>query len=323
MKTYNLDQLLLLAPESVKYDQRLNVMFAIRAALANDEPELSYGKVHRLASLAHYLCDWPTLQKFQNCTQWQGNSMENILPDIQMGSYDLALAKLELAIQKSPDDLQLTTAKQKINQLIEHLPYPLAELKKEAISITPLQFHHVADFGWQYGDSHIAELCNLPVFPSAQHWLAWLYLCQQQPERHLFAVMHQDYGFIGSVNLQVFEETGFFYYWLGKDFQRQGYGPAAVNILLHIGRSYLGMQGCYAKVFDYNTVSNKAIAKLGFKRLPVKAFAPSDAEVFYYLGQEKNTSEHYHKLSWLLRQLQSEIQLETPPRSFSFCRKSL
>lgn len=307
-----LAQLCQLAPESARHQQRLEIMFAIRAAMANPALKLSAEEANRLASLARYLCDWPTLQKLQSCNLWQAISIEKILPDIQMGNFARALAKLKLALQSNVEDLKLTTARQELNQLMRHLPYPLAGLKRGAISITPLQFYHVADFGWQYGDSQIAELCNLPLFPSAQHWLAWLHLCQQQQERHLFAVIHQDYGFIGSVSLQVFDGIGFFYYWLGVDFQRQGFGPIAVDILMHVGRRYLGMHSCYAKVFDYNLVSNKAIAKLGFERLPLKALPPSDAEIFYYLGPEKNIPEHCKSLGWLLRALQSGIELDIP-----------
>ncbi|MDP5135031.1 GNAT family protein [Rheinheimera baltica] len=309
LATLTLAQLCQLKHENIQHQHRFDVLLALRAALVTASPPVTSEQAHRLVALARYLCDWPTLLDMQNRGLWQASSAEKVQPEIQLGWFDLALAQVENALQTHCYDMELVITRQELQHVIDTMPYPLAALKNGAVSLTPLQFYHVADFGWQYGDAKIAQLCNLPLFPSAQHWINWLHQCQQEQQRHLFAVMHEDFGLIGSVSLQVFDGLGFFYYWLGSDFQGQGLGPKAVDILMRLGQRYLGMRCCYAKVFDYNPVSNRAIAKLGFERLPFKALPPSESEVFYFKGGKCSTNTHYQDLQTLLSDLNSDIHL--------------
>lgn len=305
----SLRQLCQLPHAAVAPQQRLAVMRAARLALVDSQPALSGADTNKLAALAHHLCDWPLMQQMQARGLWRPTVAEQLLPAIQLGQFEQALDTVErrLACGESTDSLR--PVQQALLQELRQQPYPLTALQQGAVSLTPLRFHHVADFIWQYADPSIGQLCNLPVFQSAEHWMTWLYLCQQEPARHLFAVMHTDYGFIGSVSMQVFDGVGFFYYWLGVDFQGQGYGPAAVNLLLQLSQQHLGMRCCYAKVYEYNLVSNKAISKLGFQRLMLRALPPSEAEVFYYLGAAQNDAAHHRSLGLLLQQMNSGIEL--------------
>ncbi|ALZ74605.1 GNAT family N-acetyltransferase [Rheinheimera sp. F8] len=313
LSSLSLRQLCQLPHAVVQPQQRLAVMRAARAALT--DPALAGADAGKLAALAFYLCDWPLLQMMLVQGLWQPAVTEQLMPAIQLGQFDQALGTVGQALATGDTDEQLLELQPALLQMLGQLPCPPAALRHDAVSLTPLQFHHVADFIWQYADPAIGRLCNLPVFPSAEHWLTWLYLCQQEPTRHLFAVMHADYGFIGSVSLQVFDGIGFFYYWLGADFQGQGFGPIAVKLLLQFGRQHLGMQCCYAKVFDYNLVSNRAISKLGFQRLTLRALPPSEAEVFYYLGATQSRACHHRSLGLLLQQMNSGIELAAlPPR---------
>lgn len=306
----SLQQLCQLPHELIRHQHRLDLIHAIRSCIAEPGVRLSEANSRKLVKLMIYLSDWPGLKLLQRLGLWSPSPVEKSLADIQMGKFDRALDSLNSALQSGAAEPSLQATQQELVRLIRQMPCPAQALARGALSLTPLQFYHVADFGWQYGDTEIAKLCNLPVFSSAQHWMAWLHLCQQEKERHLFAVMHQEYGFIGSVSLQLFDGIGFFYYWLGKDFQGQGYGPLAVDLLMAAGRDYLGMHSCYAKVFDYNLASNRAITKLGFTALPFKALPPSEAEVFYYMGQARELTEHHDVLSWLLDKLNSGIHLK-------------
>lgn len=311
----SLRQLCQLPHAEVQPQQRLTVMRAARLALADSQSELSGADTNKLVALAHHLCDWPLLQQMQARGLWRPAVAEQLLPALQLGQFEQALHKVEQLVSSGVSTDWLRPVQQALLQELRQQPYPQAVLQQGSVSLTPLRFHHVADFIWQYADPSIGQLCNLPVFQSAEHWMTWLYLCQQEPARHLFAVMHTDYGFIGSVSLQVFDGVGFFYYWLGADFQGQGFGPIAVNLLLQLGQQHLGMCCCYAKVFEYNLVSNKAISKLGFQRLALQALPPSEAEVFYYRGAAQNDAAHHFRLGKLLKQMNSGIELaELPPR---------
>lgn len=305
----SLRQLCQLSPAAVAPQQRLAVMRAARLALADSQSVLSGADANKLAALAHHLCDWPLLLQMQARGLWQPTVAMQLLPAIQLGQFAQALNTVEQCLARGESTGLLRPMQQALVQELRQQPYPLQALQQGQISLTPMQFHHVADFIWQYADPSIGQLCNLPVFQSAEHWMTWLYLCQQEPARHLFAVMHTDYGFIGSVSLQVFDGVGFFYYWLGADFQGQGFGPIAVNLLLQLGQQHLGMSCCYAKVFEYNLISNKAISKLGFQRLALRALPPSEAEVFYYLGAAQSPATHHCSLGLLLQQMDSGIEL--------------
>lgn len=309
LATLELTQLCQLTHGQIQHQNRKDIMLAVRRVLDEHQLPFSPFEVEGLAALARYLCDWPILRRLQDIGAWTATANEVALAEIQMGRFDKALSMLESALEKQPFDAGLHKAKQEISQFVTNVPYQLSDLQNGPVSLTPLNFNHVADFGWQYGDASIAKLCNLPKFPSAQHWVHWLHLCQQEKERRLFAVMHEEFGFIGSVSLQVFNGIGFFYYWLGADFQGLGLGPKAVDILMSVGRRYLGMECCYAKVFDFNKPSHRAIVKLGFERLPFKAAAPSEAEVFYYQGEEKDIEQHHKELARLLDKMNSGIDL--------------
>jgi RimJ/RimL family protein N-acetyltransferase len=166
-------------------------------------------------------------------------------------------------------------------------PFTPEDLQAGSLMLTPMTEYHLSSFCWVYADPQIGELCNLPDFDNDQHWLHWLAEAQTEPNKTLFVVVHREWGLIGSVSLEVYGGVGFFYYWLGADFQGHGFGPQAVALLLNAGANCLGLRCCYAKVFDHNTPSQKAMRKLGFRLLPFAVAAPYDDERVYYLGPDK------------------------------------
>ncbi|SHE43588.1 GNAT family N-acetyltransferase [Vibrio gazogenes] len=151
------------------------------------------------------------------------------------------------------------------------------------ITLTLLEPLHIDAYRWAYtkqsdANKSVATLCNLPDFHNDGDWLSWLHDCRHYPNHYLYAVIHQEWGFIGSVCLEVFNGTGFFYYWLGEDFQGYGLGPQAVTLLLNIGEQQKGMRCCYAKVYDHNLPSQKALTKIGFTALPIQVSSAANNE---------------------------------------------
>lgn len=306
---YSLKELSRLTIGEIQSYNRLDIMLALRHGLARNSNLLSPEEVENLVALARYLCDWPILIKMQQLGLWRPFAEEEAIAEIQLGEFDRALVKVQLALSRQPTNVDLIQACHDIQQLFLKMPYQQKDLNSNELSLTPLSLNHLADFAWQYADTSIAERCNLPKFTSSQQWMAWMQLCQQDKHRHLFAVMHAEYGFIGSVSLQTFNDVGFFYYWIGTDFQGKGLGPRAVEILLTLAKKYHGLTSCYAKIFDYNKPSHVAINKLTFTRLPFTAKAPSESEVFYYRGAMLSERQHHRQLQWLLEQLKSDIEL--------------
>jgi RimJ/RimL family protein N-acetyltransferase len=178
--------------------------------------------------------------------------------------------------------------------------------------LEPLAHHHVADFAWQYYDPVIAELCGLPFFEDDAHWHCWLDDLYGGADRCMFAVLHREWGFIGCVCLSMHESVGFFYYWLGRDFQGLGFGPRAGALLLKMARSRYGMQCCFAKVYDYNTPSQSALVKLGFEALGICGVVPDDDQLFYRFGETRAAQRVAHELHALLERMDSNVRAAVP-----------
>lgn len=173
------------------------------------------------------------------------------------------------------------------------------------LSLEPLGFHHIRDFVWQYHDPVIAERCCLPQFESSEHWRNWLRDIYRAGDEHIHAVIHREWGFIGSVSLILHRGIGFLYYWLGPDFQKRGYGPRAVRLLLTDAVKRYGLHTCYAKVFIDNEPSRKALAKLGFDNIRVYSVAPNDNEMFYRRGPPADRHQIAEELHWLCATMES------------------
>lgn len=185
-------------------------------------------------------------------------------------------------------------------------------IEGEALRLEPLGHHHCADFAWQYWDQDIARLCCLPVFGDDAAWHRWLDECWGYGDQRLYAVLHRDWGFVGSVSLTLHEDLGFFYYWVGRDFQGQGLGPAAVRLLLADAYDRQGMRACYAKVFEDNTPSRRALARLGFEALDFRAAPPHDDELLYRSGPPQGRRDTVESLRRLLARMGSETRVAVP-----------
>ena len=211
----------------------------------------------------------------------------------QLGRFDLAEQRLQRVIQAG-DQQPLANEHWQLQQRVKSLPRGIEALRADPLILTPMQNYHEDDFLWQYADPSIGELCNLPDFnEDAEDWQQWLNHHQKISSKYVFAVSHLHWGFNGSVGLEMTKGIGFFYYWLGKDFQGHGYGPQAVTIMLNWARRHLGLSRCYATVYQEDNIpSQKAMAKIGFQPLPFKGILPEEKDyeekLHYWGNQEPN-----------------------------------
>lgn len=178
--------------------------------------------------------------------------------------------------------LQLSDHIEQWIQAIHQYPLNFVENKK-GLYIQLMGHHHLDSFMSIY-DPHTAMLCCLPDFVDDMDWHSWLEDQQGSDDQTTYAVMHPDYGMIGSVSLVIKGRTGFFYYWIGAEFRGQSFGPQSVQLLLEAASEVHGLENCYAKAFEENQASRSGLIKLGFKELPIRAAAPYESEVFYFLG---------------------------------------
>lgn len=317
---------------------RLHWMLQLREVLDNAHysvDDYSADEYQLMLSLAVRLCDWVIVLHL--CDRVQHSNLQlklesfqaNMVLDcaeafVQMGVPNKALNHLRPALfqyYQNPDLFSYYRFVQEKDENSNSSLFPWQARRKEELLLAPLEAHHLEAFRWVYSqyalsnendcweEQSIAQLCNLPRFKNDLHWHHWLTTNQESPNQHVFAINHQEWGFIGSVSLEVFNGVGFFYYWLGEDFQGHGFGPKAANILLALGADYLDMHCCYAKVYDYNQPSQKALQKMGFERLGFKVKAPHDNEVLYYLGTEKTEGELRTELGQLIVDMESSLEL--------------
>lgn len=180
------------------------------------------------------------------------------------------------------------------------------------LALEPLAHHHARDFAWQYSDPAIAALCCLPVFADALDWHRWLAELWRQGRRLLFAVLHREWGFIGCVNLTLHRDLGFFYYWLGRNFQGHGFGPRAGQLLLDMGERAYGLRSCYAKAFDTNLRSRRGLDRMGFADLGMRGAGDDGNQVFYRRGPEQGRRRTVEELHGLLESMDASVRPARP-----------
>ncbi len=303
-------------PERLNPQQRLDWLLAIREKLAPNAKIFSEKTLRLMAQFSGWLCDWP-LQTLLllNLSQLNTTEKEQLAYAYwKQGDQQTALKLLHRFMLETPAQ---TFFHQDYQQLLNYsqqaIHYP-HDRTNTPLRLEPLAEHHLLEFKWQYIDPSIASLCNLPDFETDQQWLNWLAQQQALNDQFTFAVMHDEWGFIGVVSLVIEYQCGFFYYWLGKDFQGQGYGPAAINLLLEWGVQHYAIDCCYAKVYQHNLPSQKALEKMGFKQLPFRAVDTTNAEYFYYLGDDKPLHELGTDLAQLFVDMGTHLTLNIPVR---------
>ena len=260
--------------------------------------------------LAYRLCDWPliiaiyqqmaaklpkfSLQKLDE--QAMVDTLHCAVAYWQLGQLTTAEQFLHSKLALLPSDSPLHQFHQQILHDIARKPLYLVSPDNPALSLSPLEEQHLSSFSWVYQDTQIAKLCNLPEFNSDEQWFQWLDADQVNENKQVFAVNHRHWGFIGVVSIEVHQGVGFFYYWLGQDFQGGGLGPLAVKLLLEMAKKHLHMRCCYAKVFKNNVASQKAMGKLDFKPVPFMLAAPNDDQMYFYCGEPKARQHWWQEL---------------------------
>jgi len=311
-----LPEILRLAP-SLQANDRFDWQRVLREALRRCRG-LAAESADMLIRIAGQWSDWALVLQAYRSTR-QRTDLSSVAEALsaqaafQLGAHDLAEAHWLRRTLSNPDDIDTANA-------YAHLQAWLGFLRRsppiecEGVRLEPLGHHHIGDFAWQYTDPRIAELCCLPTFEDDRKWHQWLDTCWGYGDQRLYAVIHPDWGFVGSVSLIQHGDLGFFYYWIGQDFRGIGLGPAAVHALLEDARSHRGMRTCYAKVFADNLPSRRALRRLGFEPLDFRAVPPDEREVFYRCGEDATREVDVADLRRLFRCIGSEIRIAVPMR---------
>jgi RimJ/RimL family protein N-acetyltransferase len=272
-----------------------------------------------MAEVAYKLCDWGLIIQLHGfmaqlaCVTTSSDTIDPLVRAEQdlVQSLQLAVAywqmgqldEAEVYLKGKNNDLDAESPLADFHQHIVHdmqrRTFDRADCTDGELLLMPLEEQHLSGFSWVYHDPQIAKLCNLPDFDTDEQWFNWLDGDQINPNKQVFAIIHRQWGFIGSVGIEIHNGTGFIYYWLGQDFQGGGLGPESVLLLLSLASKIMGMSCCYAKVFEHNFASQKAMNKMGFTALPFKVAAPNENQIYFYRGPQKSEREQGEELVWL------------------------
>jgi len=157
----------------------------------------------------------------------------------------------------------------------------------------------------------LCQLAGVECLQSTGHARDWLQ--QEQTDRkHLLAILHPDLGLIGVAALEcpaqslasTGSRSGRFYYWIGQDYQHQGYGPQALALLNQLA-SIKGVQHIFGTVDQANMASQRALAKLGYQRLPFEPIGEHPGYGYHHLGLDASELELHGILGKLLAELDS------------------
>ena len=270
-----------------------------------------------LIRLACTWSDWPLLlticermEAADELPGWAGALMATA--QLRLGAAETALTRARTLALLHPQDRWAVEMHDALKRWIAFVDDSAPAIVGEGLRLEPLGHHHAEDFRWQYFDPSIAQRCCLPTFDDDAHWHRWLDQCWGYGDQRVYAVIHADWGFIGSVSLIIRDDVGFFYYWLGSDFQGHGLGPAAVRLLLEDAHRQSGMRACYAKVFHDNTASRRALEKLGFDALDICPAPPNADEMFYRFGSAQSRENSVVELRTLFERMGAETRVAMP-----------
>lgn len=279
---------LLRASGELQPEQRSTWLYGLHLAWGRHGWALRGDRLHDLLDLAVAWCDW-TLACYVGealCERGMLDAHGALMLALALhrqGESNMALERLVHGLLAYPMDRRFDAAYRSFSADLAYAAPRIdgTDWDDDELRLVPLGHQHVDDFAWQYYDPAIAELCCLPQFKNADHWHAWLDEVRGYGDQVVYAVIHRDWGFVGSVSLIVHDDLGFFYYWLGRDFQGQGLGPRAGALLLAHAERHWGLRTCYTKVFASNTPSQRGLAKLGFAPLALPIDAGRSAENLY------------------------------------------
>lgn len=301
--------------------ERMEWLRTLRALAAEIETgdcsEAAATDVETLIALAAGWADWPLA-----CRLALRVGDAGVLPDaiestlvhalLRLGETDAAIARCRSRMLSHPFDSAAAAVHAQLREWASFVESVGGTIEGDGLRLEPLGHHHLQDFSLQYADPAIASLCCLPAFRDERQWHRWLDGCWACGDERLYAVIHAEWGFVGSVSLCTYRDLGFFYYWIGRDFRGARIGPAAVGLLLDDASARRGLRTCYAKVFADNLPSRRALRRLGFAPLDVRATPPDEREIFYRRGEDAGREIDVAELRRLFGGIGSRIRIAVP-----------
>ncbi len=221
---------------------------------------------------------------------------------------DEALRAAHRASALDPDNPHFQQLEQQLHEWSAYCNaahcYDSALCRDGDLSIHPFGLHQTAAAMFQLRDANITVQTGLPAWKDQDEFSAWVMKRQVADNEACFAVVHAIYGFVGIVSLQWKDDKGYFYFWIGADYQNRCFGSRAARLMFNMAEEKLGIAQVYTCAFRDNTRSRRALGKLGFAMLPFDAKEPDQDAVFYRRAAATTPGDAVLKeLTGLLRDL--------------------
>lgn len=157
------------------------------------------------------------------------------------------------------------------------------------VRLQPLALHHAAALWVQSRSIEMTQTqdSGFPALKAVEDLLAWIEALRADPRSLACVVLHEDWGEIGTVRLDVDADAGLLHFWLGAEHQGQGHGPRSARMLVAIARA-AGVQHLFAAAGPTNHRALGALSRAGFVPFakPVEAPARSAADAPSYFRFE-------------------------------------
>lgn len=227
----------------------------------------------------------------------------------------LALAREQLS-QLDPGDASAVAFREEVDERLTRwcaLPWFFPELARDGdLCIEPLGREHAERFLRQYRDPQIAMLTRLPELDSVEEVCDWMTEQSSDTRRSTFAVMSANDGFVGVVSLHAGNNGGYFYFWIGNEYQGRGYGRRVAQLLFRQAQAQ-NVEWLFTSVYTDNARSIDALSMVGFRHLQARAQPPDEDLIFFArmpkVQSGKSHAEVSQRLAALLAELDSSITL--------------
>ena len=247
--------------------------------------------LHReLAPAAMRAGNWALARRvLQHGIGAHGHSAEDIAHlawcEMRTGRMDVAERLAQEACRAEPDNAMAQEVRARIAQRLQHwddgwrqaIAHPVLPLVLE-----PLDDSHAQAYQHQYRDPQIAVMTGLPPLDSEQAVRDWIAAHRQEEGRQPYALMHEEHGLVGYLCLTVSADEAYFCFWIGADFQGQGFAGESARLLFkHAAQQ--GVATIFTSVYDDNARSLRTLERVGFQHMTLRSLAPDHDRRYLYL----------------------------------------
>ncbi|MRD47078.1 GNAT family N-acetyltransferase [Caenimonas koreensis DSM 17982] len=202
----------------------------------------------------------------------------------QLGCFEAALGACDRAIALDAKHTQSAVLRARITVRIAALVGPWGMQHEHPVApllLDPLHADHAPMLVRQMRDPSIPSMTALPPLTPGEDGRAWIEgRLKDGPAS--FAIVHRQLGFVGYIDLRLWQSTAFVCYWIGPDFQGLGLCAPALALACDLAARN-GVELLLSSAYDDNLRSLRVLRKNGFEAMTVRALAPDHDRTFVML----------------------------------------